>query len=293
MELSLLYIALFLLLIAFKFLSQKAPSRRTLPPTPPSLPIIGHLHLLKKPLFRNFYKLSQTLGPIFSLRLGSKLVVVISSPSIAEECFTKNDIVLANRPRMTIGKYFGYNYTTVVSSSYGEHWRNLRRLMSLEIFSTIRLNTFLPIRRDEIRLLLCRLYQKSSTGFAKIEMKSKLSGLTFNIIMRMIDGKRYYGDDLENTEEAAEFQKLMRELFLYGGASNPADYFPVLRWIDYKGFEKNLAKVHKRMDVLFQGLIDDHRKDKSYDNSRDRNICSNNGMGNVLFAESPTGVKQG
>jgi len=94
-------------------------------------------------------------------------------------------------------------------------------------------------------------------------MKSKLSGLTFNIIMRMIDGKRYYGDDLENTEEAAEFQKLMRELFLYGGASNPADYFPVLRWIDYKGFEKNLAKVHKRMDVLFQGLIDDHRKDKS------------------------------
>ncbi|KAH7847497.1 hypothetical protein Vadar_026821 [Vaccinium darrowii] len=79
----------------------------------------------------------------------------------------------------------------------------------------------------------------------------------------MIDGKRYYGDDLENTEEAAEFQKLMRELFLYGGSSNPADYFPLLRWIDYKDFEKNLAKVHKRMDVLFQGLIDDHRKDKS------------------------------
>ncbi|KAG5528590.1 hypothetical protein RHGRI_029320 [Rhododendron griersonianum] len=266
MELTLSYISLsvfLLLLIAFIFLSQKSHSHRNLPPSPPSLPIIGHLHLLKQPLHRYFYKLSQALGPIFSLRFGSQLVVVISSPSGTEECFTKNDIVLANHPRFTIGKYLGYNYTTVVNSPYGDHWRNLRRIMSLEILSTNRLNAFLSIRRDEVRQLLYRLYQKSSTDFAKVEMKSKLSGLTFNITMRMIAGKRYYGNNLENSAEAEEFRELMREVFLYVGASNPAEFLPVLRWIDYKGFEKNLIKIHERMDALLQGLIEEHRRDRS------------------------------
>ncbi|KAF7130103.1 hypothetical protein RHSIM_Rhsim10G0109400 [Rhododendron simsii] len=266
MEPTLPYIAasVFLLLVAFKFLSQKIHhSHPNIPPSPPSLPVIGHLHLLHRPLHRTFHNLSETLGPIFSLRFGSQLVVVISSSPGAEECFTKNDIVLANRPHGTIGKYLDYNYTTVVSSPYGDHWRNLRRLMSLEIFSTNRLNAFLSIRRDEIRHLLRQLHQKSSADFAKVEMKSKLYGLTFNIIVRMIAGKRYYGDDLEDSAEAAEFRELVSKAFDYAGSWNAADYVPVLGWIDYKGFEKNLAKFHKRLDVIFQGLIDERRRDES------------------------------
>ncbi|KAH7846525.1 hypothetical protein Vadar_014959 [Vaccinium darrowii] len=128
--------------------------------------------------------------------------------------------------------------------------------MSLEIFSTNRLNAFLSIR-------LRQLYRKSSTGFAKVELKSKLYGLTFNIIVRMIAGKRYYGDDLEDSAEAAEFWELVSMAFEYAGSWNPADYVPVLGWIDYKGFEKNLAKYHKRIDGLFQGLIDERRRDKN------------------------------
>ncbi|XP_058187593.1 cytochrome P450 81Q32-like [Rhododendron vialii] len=254
----------FSLLIGLIFLSEKIHRRRrNLPPSPPSLPVIGHLHLIKQPLHRTFHKLSQTLGPVFSVRFGSQLVVVVSSPSAVEECFTRNDIVLANRPRTTGGKYLGYNYTTVVASPYGDHWRNLRRLMSVEILSTSRLNGFLSIRQDEVERLLRRLYQRSSTDFAKVEMKSRLSDLTFNVVMRMIAGKRYYGEDLEDSAEAEEFRELVTKAFMGAGASNPADFLPILRWIDYKGFEKNLAKVHERFDKLLQGLIDEHRRDKS------------------------------
>ncbi|XP_058187589.1 cytochrome P450 81Q32-like [Rhododendron vialii] len=266
MEITLPYVSLsaFSLLIAFIFLSQiTRRGRRNLPPSPPYLPVIGHLHLIKQPLHRTFHKLSQTLGPVFSVRFGSQLVVVVSSPSAVEECFTRNDIVLANRPRTTGGKYFGYNYTTVVASPYGDHWRNLRRLMSVEILSTGRLDGFLSIRQDEVGRLLRRLYQRSSTDFAKVEMKSRLSDLTFNVVMRMIAGKRYYGEDLENSAEAEEFRELVTKAFKGGGASNPADFLPILRWIDYKGFEKNLAKIHERFDKLLQGLIDEHRRDKS------------------------------
>ncbi|KAL7231680.1 hypothetical protein ACSBR2_009836 [Camellia fascicularis] len=265
MEVTLPYISLsvFFLLIAFKFLS-KARTQKNLPPSPPpALPVIGHLHLLKQPLHRTLHQLSQNLGSIFSHRFGSNLVVVVSSPSAVEECFTKNDVVLANRPRFAFGKYLGYNYTTVVAASFGDHWRNLRRVMAVEIFSTSRLNAFLSIRQDEIKLLLLRLSQNSSHDFKKVELKSKFYELTFNIVMRMIAGKRYYGDDLSNYEEAKEFRELVIEAFEYGGPSNPGDFLPVLRWIDCQGFEKNLGRIHKKVDAFLQDLINEHRRDKS------------------------------
>ncbi|KAL6961208.1 hypothetical protein U1Q18_038974, partial [Sarracenia purpurea var. burkii] len=266
MDVTLSYISLsiFFLLIFFRFFScARAQRSYNLPPSPLALPIIGHLHLLKQPFHRALHELSQNLGSIFSLRFGSQLVVVVSSTSAVEECFTKNDIVLANRPRLSVGKYLGYNYTTVFASAYGDHWRNLRRLMAQEIFSTSRLNTSFSIRRDEIQLLLNTLYQASSHDFTKVELKSMLFELTFNIIMRMIAEKRYYGDDLSNHEKAKEFRDLISEAFQYGGTPNPGDFFPFLQWIDYLSFEKNLARIHKKMDTLLQGLIDEHRCDKN------------------------------
>ncbi|CAL5371017.1 unnamed protein product [Camellia sinensis] len=76
----------------------------------------SHLHLLKPPLHRTFHQISQNLGSIFSLRFGSHFVMMVSSPSVVEECFTKNDIVLANRPQLITGEYIDYNNTTVSAS---------------------------------------------------------------------------------------------------------------------------------------------------------------------------------
>ena len=121
---------LLLLLLAFKLFFSQTRKRhyKNLPPSPPSYPIIGHLHLLKHPVHRTFQSLSRKYGPVLSLWFGSLHVVVISSPSAVEECFTKNDIVLANRPCLLMAKHVGYDYTTVISSPYGDHWRNLRRI---------------------------------------------------------------------------------------------------------------------------------------------------------------------
>ncbi|CAA2961444.1 cytochrome P450 81E8-like, partial [Olea europaea subsp. europaea] len=134
---------------------------QNLPPSPPSaLPIIGHLHLLKPPLHRILHQFSKKHGPIFSLRFGSRFVVVVSSSSLVNECFTKNDLVLAASILATI--------TPPLSSPpYGDHRRNLRRLCDVEIFSSSRLNTFLPIRLDEINRLLSKLYKIPSAKFAK------------------------------------------------------------------------------------------------------------------------------
>ncbi|MED6217603.1 hypothetical protein PIB30_019194 [Stylosanthes scabra] len=110
---------------------------------------MGNLHHLKPRLHRTLHTLSQTYGHIFSLWFGSRLVVVVSCPTLAQQCLTKYDSVLANRPRLLTGKYLFYNNTSLVVSSNSDHWRNLRRIATTDVLSTPRLNSFLETRRDE------------------------------------------------------------------------------------------------------------------------------------------------
>uniref|UniRef100_M1CBY2 Cytochrome P450 n=1 Tax=Solanum tuberosum TaxID=4113 RepID=M1CBY2_SOLTU len=160
-----------------------------------------------------------------------------------------------------IGKYIGYNYTTVAGSPYGGHWRNLRSICGLEILCTNCLNNFQPIRQHEIKVLAHRVFHKS--GDSPFELKSKLFQMSYNIIMRMVAGKRYYGEEVDS-EEAHHFRKLMEEVNSYGGASNPADFVPAIFLLFSRSTENKLAKLSKKMDALLQGLVDEHRRDKSW-----------------------------
>lgn len=74
---------------------------RNLPPSPPSVPILGHLHLLGPKAHQSLAKLSEKYGPIMFLKLGTKSTLVISSPEMAKEVFKKHDLAFSQRPRMT------------------------------------------------------------------------------------------------------------------------------------------------------------------------------------------------
>ncbi|KAB5556994.1 hypothetical protein DKX38_007903 [Salix brachista] len=198
-----------------------------------------------------------------SLRLGPRPVLVVSSPSAVEECFTKNDIVFANRPQFLAGKFLHYNNTTLASASYGDHWRNLRRICAIEIFSSSRLNAFLAIRKDEIKRLACRLQRDSSGGFAKVELRSMFMDLTFNIVMRMIAGKRYYGEDVKLVEEATKFKETLQGYSALSELTNLGDMFPIFKSVDFNGFIKRCTALSGRMDLILQGLIDELRRGKN------------------------------
>ncbi|GAY39592.1 hypothetical protein CUMW_045530 [Citrus unshiu] len=60
-----------------------------------STAFIGHLHLLAKPVHRILHQIPEKYGDILFLRLGNRKVLLVSSPSAAEECFTRNDIIFA------------------------------------------------------------------------------------------------------------------------------------------------------------------------------------------------------
>lgn len=194
-------------------------------------------------------------------------MVIVSSSSLAEECFTKHDVVFANRPLLLASKHIGYNNSNVAAAPYGDHWRNLRRICTLEIFSSNRLNLFSHIRKDELQHLLEKLSKNSLNGFVKVELRPLLTELTFNNMMRMISGKRYYGNELSNDEEAKKFRNIIGEILENSGASHPADFLPILGWMGGGGYEKKLKKLGGKVDVFLQGLIEEHRLQKESRNT--------------------------
>ncbi|KAL6013249.1 hypothetical protein ACLOJK_003741 [Asimina triloba] len=261
-------LAALLFFFIFKhLLLQKKNKFNNLPPTPPSsLPILGHLHLLKKPLHRSLASLSAHYGPILYLRFGRRPVLVVSSSALADDCFSKSDIIFANRPRLLAGKHLGFDHTGIGSASYGPHWRNLRRLATVEILCSHRVQELSAIRAREVRSLLKALFRASEAGKSATELKSRFSELTFNAMMGMIADKRYYGEDVVDVEEAKRFRGLMKESSALSAVSNLGDFLPVLGWIDFGGVVKRMRRLARGRDEFLQGLINEKLRDKKKKN---------------------------
>ncbi|KAJ6337789.1 hypothetical protein OIU76_007467 [Salix suchowensis] len=96
-------------------------------------------------------------GLFVLLQLGSRRVFVVSSSSIAEECFTKND-VFANRPRLLIAKHLGCNYTIF----FGHPPVTTGETLSIEVLSAYRLQMHSAMHLEEIRWMICRLFRNQN-----------------------------------------------------------------------------------------------------------------------------------
>ncbi|CAN1830164.1 Cytochrome P450 81C13, partial [Linum perenne] len=212
----------------------------SLSPSPP----LSRLHLLKPPLYKSFHTLTQRYGPILFLKLGCRSFLVLSSPSAVEECFTKNDVVFANRPKSISSDYFTYNYRAYVWAPYGHFWRSIRRLIVTEIFSTKTLRRSALVREEEVRSLLRRL------------QRFLLSLLTVNVMLAV--GRRCVEEEEGDTEEEKVKFREFKDRFFPGLGMNICDFDLFLRKIGYGWrMEKHMLKMRKKRDDYLQGLVDE------------------------------------
>lgn len=202
------------------------------------------------------------------LQFGTRKVLIVTSASAVEECFTKNDIIFANRPQSLAGKYLNYNYATIGLAPYGDYWRNLRRVTTLELFSTSRIAMFASIRQEEVQLMVKELFLASSTKPAKVDVTSKIIELVFNIMLRMIAGKRYYGKDVVD-KEAKMFRDIIREFEEIHGSTNLNDFLPMLQLFDFQGVKKRMKGIMKKLDKFLQSLLEEHRRMREDEYSTD------------------------
>lgn len=258
-----LWFAVYIPLVFIFYIFTKLLLRR-LSNSPPSplltFPLLGHLYLAKKPLYRTLAKLSARYGPVVLFQFGCRRVLVVSSPSAAEDCLSKNDVVFANRPRLLAGKYLGDDYTNLAWSSYGGNWRNLRKIASTEILSTHRLELLRESRADEVRSMVLDLNRAAEEGRMPVDLRTTFFELTTNVMLRMIAGKRYFGKGAAEAEETRRLRDIAEETVRKSGTS-VGDFLPVLRWLGFgRSEEKAMVELQRKRDEFMQELIEESKR---------------------------------
>lgn len=95
-----LFLALgaFLVYGLFK-VSQLGSRPKDFPPGPPTLPIIGNLHQIpSEKRHLQFEKWAREYGPVFSLMLGTKVMIVLNSDTAIKELVDRRGAIYSSRP---------------------------------------------------------------------------------------------------------------------------------------------------------------------------------------------------
>ncbi|CAN0911226.1 Desmethyl-deoxy-podophyllotoxin synthase [Linum grandiflorum] len=219
---QILLVSFSLIILTFIFCNKKSQSNPlNLPPGPWKLPLIGNLHqLIGHQPHRRLKDLAQKYGPdIMLMQLGELPYVVISSPEAAEQA----TIIF-------------YNNKSIGFAPYGEHWRQMRKICVLELFSSKRVLSFRPIREQEVSNFIQRLSHKATTG-EPVNLSAMTSTVTGSVTSRAAFGR---------------VQELTDDFMVV--LDNFSDLLPYL-----SGFKWKLEKMHKMSDRILEEIIDRHR----------------------------------
>ncbi|KAK2985479.1 hypothetical protein RJ640_004330 [Escallonia rubra] len=225
-----------------------------LPPGPWKLPFIGNMHHLigGSQVHSMLRDLSQKYGPLMHLQLGEISTIVVSSPEMATEIMKTHDILFAQRPYHIAADILSYNSTDIISSPYGEYWRQLRKICIMEILSAKRVQTFRSIREEEVSDLIQSIFREAKST---INLSKKISSLTFATIGRAAFGKK--------SKDQEAFISTMQEVANVATGLTVAELYPSIKWLQkICGIESKLLQFHKKFDEILESIVNEHKQRK-------------------------------
>lgn len=235
-----------------------------LPPGPSGLPFFGNLLSLDPELHTYFAGLAQTHGPIFKLRLGSKLGIVLTSPTTAREVLKEYDTVFANRDVPAAGRAATYGGSDIVWTPYGPEWRMLRKVCVLKMLSNTTLDSVYDRRRAEVRKTVGYLHSRVGSP---VNVGEQMFLTVLNVITNMMWGAGVEGEERERL--GAEFREVVAEMVGLLGKPNVSDFFPGLARFDLQGVVKDMNNLVPRFDGIFEKMIGERVKKEEENESKD------------------------
>ncbi|KAJ4813723.1 cytochrome P450 family 71 polypeptide [Rhynchospora pubera] len=260
--LPLLPFALFFFLKAKTIFSKRNLIKR--PPGPWTLPLIGSLHhLIGFSLPHHaLHDLSRRYGDLMFLQIGEQPTVVISSKEAARQILKFHETIFCNRPAGPTAKIFTYGGIDLVFAPYGEYWRELRKILTSELLGYKRVQSFKPIREEEVSKLIQSISSLSSQR--KIVNLSEMMSLMSNkVLVRAATANKSKGD-IRFSSEIERSGELSAGVCL-------ANLFPSSRLanlISTRALRK-AAKCHMSIDELTDRMIQEHRASHEVDGGGD------------------------
>ncbi|KAK3122351.1 hypothetical protein QOZ80_8BG0668460 [Eleusine coracana subsp. coracana] len=232
-----------------------------LPPGPRGLPVVGSLLSLDPELHVYFARLAARYGPIFSIRLGSKLGVVITSPSLARDVLRDQDLAFSSRDVPDAARSISYGGgQNIVWNPVGPTWRLLRRVCVREMLSPSGLENVHGLRAREFRATLRHLRDHAAGaeeggGGKAVDVAAQMFLTTMNVITGTLWGGSV-GSDSERAAVGREFKDLVADITDMLGAPNVSDFFPALARFDLQGIRRKSDVLTERFDHMFAKIID-------------------------------------
>ncbi|KAL2521438.1 Cytochrome [Forsythia ovata] len=181
------------------------------------------------------------------------IVIYLSSPQAAEQFLKTYDLVFAGRPPHEAAKYLSWDQRNLSFGTYGPYWRNMRKLCTLELLSSLKIGSFQPMRREELGLLVEWL-KHAALEHVSVDLSEKVSSLSVEMSCRMVFGKKYEDKDIDERG----FKVVIQEGMKLGAIPNLGDYFPFLGVLDLQGLTRKMKALSKVFDQFFEKVIDDH-----------------------------------
>jgi hypothetical protein len=237
--------------------------RRRLPPSPPGLPLLGHLPLLLGSLpHRRLQAMAASHGSVVLLRMGRVPTVVASSAAAAQEVMKVRDLAYASRPRLRMAERLLYG-RDMAFAPYGERWRQARRVSVLHLLSHRRVLFFRRAREQEAAAMVARV-SRTRAAAAAVNLNAALISYSSGIISRAALGVadvRTYGLDGGGGAAGENLTKLFDDFEALLGTVTVGELLPWLAWVDtLTGLHAKAARTSAEMDAFLERVIADHRQ---------------------------------
>jgi len=252
-------IAVFVAVILATVISKLRGKKLKLPPGPIPIPIFGNWLQVGDDLnHRNLVDYAKKFGDLFLLRMGQRNLVVVSSPDLTKEVLLTQGVEFGSRTRNVVFDIFTGKGQDMVFTVYGEHWRKMRRIMTVPFFT----NKVVQQNREgwefEAASVVEDVKKNPDSATKGIVLRKRLQLMMYNNMFRIMFDRRFESEDdplfLRLKALNGERSRLAQS-FEY----NYGDFIPILRPF-LRGYLKICQDVKDRRIALFKKYFVDERK---------------------------------
>ncbi|KAG5539704.1 hypothetical protein RHGRI_020046 [Rhododendron griersonianum] len=249
-----LFLPLLLLLLLKYFKSTTSNSRPKTPPLPPGptpWPVLGNiLHMGEKPHI-TLTEFAQFYGPLMSLKLGTQLLIVGSSPAAAGEILKTHDRVLSARhvPHALPSKTPELNPLSLAwAFECNDEWKHLRTVCRTELFSGKAVE--LQARLREEKAVEMVQFLRGVEGEV-VKIKGVVFASVFNTLSNALMSRDFMGLG-EEESLGGGVEGLVRGILEGASAPNLSDFYPVLGRLDLQGLRKRSEDLVARFFAMWE-----------------------------------------